>query len=252
MLKQETAGSINGVPGRFFNVIELNGKIVNQKWVSESRPVSGYGAGGRMKVKIRHDDECRNGHETFSITAYVTTDASRKQNDIEAGGCMHEEIARVFPELAHLIKWHLVSTDGPMHYIANTTYHAGDRDHNGLLKGEKRQIRNGKTGKLAWRLMAIDNEGVEHEIHTLDKYSDSDSKPACQYRLEYRAWCTIGEGKERQFDYARASAVWSEATEEQLSLPKEQLAELLKARLPGLLAQFKADIESCGLIFSVQ
>jgi hypothetical protein len=37
---------------------------------------------------------------------------------------MHEELAVVFPELAHLTKWHLVSTDGPMHYIANTTYHA--------------------------------------------------------------------------------------------------------------------------------
>jgi len=42
---------------------------------------------------------------------------------LEACGCLHDEIRQHFPELAHLIKWHLVSTDGPLHYIANTLYH---------------------------------------------------------------------------------------------------------------------------------
>lgn len=42
----------------------------------------------------------------------------------DSGGCIHDEVAKHFPELAHLIKWHLSSTDGPMHYVANTVYWA--------------------------------------------------------------------------------------------------------------------------------
>lgn len=39
-----------------------------------------------------------------------------------AWGMLHEEIARRFPELAHLTRWHLVSTEGPLHYLANARY----------------------------------------------------------------------------------------------------------------------------------
>jgi len=37
----------------------------------------------------------------------------------ESFGTVHTEIATHFPELAPLIKWHLVSTEAPMHYVAN-------------------------------------------------------------------------------------------------------------------------------------
>jgi hypothetical protein len=40
--------------------------------------------------------------------------------------CLHDEIAKAFPELAKYIKWHLCSTDGPMHYVANTVFHADE------------------------------------------------------------------------------------------------------------------------------
>lgn len=252
-LKNERAGAINGVPGRYKNVIAWpDGRhIANQEWVSDSRPVKGYGAGGMMKVRIRHDDNCKNCHETFSITAEVVTNESKRQNDIAAGGCMHDEIARVFPELNSLIKWHLVTTDGPLHYIGNTTFHAGVRDHNGLLKDERRQIRNGKTGKLSWHLVAVDQEGNEVELYNLEEYQNSDDKPECPYRLEYRPWCTVGEGKERQLEFARSSAVWPDATDEQLSLPKDELTKLLKDRLPALMAEFKSTVESCGFIYSM-
>lgn len=97
------------------------------------RPIDGYGKGAVITVHCRFDDNCKNGHDSFSITADVWVPGRR---GIEAGGCLHDGIAKVFPELAYLIPWHLVSTDGPMHYIANTVYLAGDRDHNGLRKGE--------------------------------------------------------------------------------------------------------------------
>jgi hypothetical protein len=42
--------------------------------------------------------------------------------DYSECGSNPELIAAVWPEFAHLLKWHLTSTDGPMHYIANTLY----------------------------------------------------------------------------------------------------------------------------------
>lgn len=94
------------------------------------RPVEGYGKGAYMMVEIRYDDECGNGHNTFAITADVRIPGRREY------GCMHEEIAKYFPELAKYIKWHLVSSDGPMHYVGSVLYFAGDRDCWGHYKGQ--------------------------------------------------------------------------------------------------------------------
>lgn len=44
---------------------------------------------------------------------------------VESCGQLHKEIAKHFPELAPYIKWHLISTSGPMHYVANTLYWLG-------------------------------------------------------------------------------------------------------------------------------
>ena len=54
--------------------------------------------------------------------------------------------------------------------------------------------------------------------------------------------CWGKEGKERDFDAARHCAIWPEATDEQLSLPKETLTILLQSRLPALMAEFQADM----------
>lgn len=135
VIRNERAGDVFGVPGRFFNVVAdpANPAIIrNQKWVSESRSaVAGWGKGARLAVEIRFDDDCGNGHNSFAVTGEIRT-----PREWLAGGCLHDEIAAVFPELAPLIRWHLCSTDGPMHYIANAVYLAGDRDCNGKRKGE--------------------------------------------------------------------------------------------------------------------
>ncbi len=67
-----------------------------------------------LTINIRYDDECGNGHNTFAITG-TTPDTC---------GCIHDVIVRAMPELEPLIKWHLMSSDGPLHYIANAVYHA--------------------------------------------------------------------------------------------------------------------------------
>ena len=69
-------------------------------------------------VVIRHDDSCGNGHNTFSITGEYSDFSS----GLYMSGCIHEEIGEFFPDLKHLFKWHLCSTDGPLHYIENTMF----------------------------------------------------------------------------------------------------------------------------------
>jgi hypothetical protein len=53
----------------------------------------------------------------FSITA-----EQRGPRGFEAGGCLHDEIRKHFPELAPLIRWHLWDHHGPMHYSANAIF----------------------------------------------------------------------------------------------------------------------------------
>ena len=79
-----------------------------------------------VKVKVRYDDTCRNGHNSLGITC----DIYERGRDV-GGGCNHELIVKLMPEMEKFIKWHLVSTDGPLHCVANTLYHA-------------------KEGKLEW------------------------------------------------------------------------------------------------------
>lgn len=149
----------------------------NQKRTYGPRFIAGWGHGAQITATVRYDDECGNGHNRFAITAEIVTPASKRRNDVEACGCLHDEIARVFPELAPFIKWHLCSSDGPIHYVANTVYHA----------------QNG------------------------------------------------------QLDYARSSAVWPEATDEELTAP--DLAERLQERLPALLESFQEAVESLGFTY---
>lgn len=86
------------------------------------KPINGWGKGALIKAEISCDDECHNGHDTFSITGEIYIPSRR---DCEACGCLRDEIAAKFPDLAPFIRWHLTSTDGPLHYLANAIYHAG-------------------------------------------------------------------------------------------------------------------------------
>lgn len=78
-----------------------------------------------ITATARYDDRCRNGHNTFSLTAEIwkARNGKRVGNDCESCGCLHDDIAKHFGELKPYIKWHLVSSDEPMHYLANTLYH---------------------------------------------------------------------------------------------------------------------------------
>jgi len=287
VLRQEFPGQAVGVEGRFFNVItdyDNPKRIVNQKF-GASRPVAGGSAGESLRVELRFDDSCKNGHETFAITGTL-----REGFREVAGGCLPDEIAKTFPEFEPLIKWHLCSTDGPLHYLANACFLAGDRDHNGLRKGEE-----STNPRLMEHFVRFGNSPVEHKVSTkLKEFIDQtlaadeefvlDEVKHAGYRSKYqfagmdcqwyecpfdsekeaRQWLnaltacelhwdsrtnTFGEGKERELNLARSVAIWPEATDEQLCLERPELEALLVARLPQLLKDFAAAMKSVGFIY---
>jgi len=108
----------------------------NQKKVYGWKVYQEDGQTYRIKATVRYDDECGNGHNSFSITGKTERKGGNGRWYEDSIGCVHDKIKEHFPELAPFIKWHLFDSTGPMHYIANTVYHAGNRDCWGKLKGE--------------------------------------------------------------------------------------------------------------------
>ena len=235
IVRREAQVTVFGVQARTYNVVQNTdtGRILNQKIAVFGRPIKGYGKDAKLSVELRFDDNCDNGHESFAITAEVRRPG---RCDVEACGCLHEDIAKVFPELAPLIKWHLTSTDGPMHYVANTCYHAGDRDCNGLRKGERKPI------------LGPDNVPTWVPKITPERYVEGHEQPA-PVLVEYELRCREGEGKKRDLAAARSCAVWPEATDEELCQERPQLEAALKARLPALMAEFKQAMLEVGFIY---
>ena len=249
------------------------------------RPVEGYGKGAAIWARIRYDDECGNGHNTFAITGTVRVP---KQRDAAAGGCLHEDLALAFPELAPFIKWHSTTTDGPLHYIANTVYHASDRDHYGraageassyehavqfgdnpikhILKKKFSEFLRAAAPQFDFEVLPISHDNREgynfKPEYTFGGFADKwhecpfdtegealdflkalqTCKP--QFLRIATAW---SEGKKRELDHARSSAVWPDATDEDLTAPG--LKERLEARLPALLVEFRAAMESLGFTY---
>lgn len=225
-IREERAGSMLGVEGRFFSVIAWpNGKLANQQFKA-TRYYDDGGRRYRITAEVRFDDECKNGHETFAITADIREEEGGYWREY-MGGCCHKEIAKRFPEFAPLIKWHLCSTDGPMHYPANALYHADehgpdsawiyytDADPLGFSKGE--------------RLLCYARR---------DKAKEAEGKPG------YRVQWDEKTAKTANLDHARSCAVWADATIEQV----RDKAQLM-ARLPALLADFKAAMLDAGFVW---
>lgn len=245
-------------------------------------------------AEVRFDDQCNNGHNTFSITGEIrdTKTGYRRDRYIESCGCIHDDIAQHFPELAGLIKWHLTGTDGPLHYISNVCHFASDRDCWGKLKGEPYHYEIGfrfsnvpfshslptkfaqwlkseyESGRRIFDVIGIahDKDAKTYSTHyTFAGFAATQwhecpfhSERTAQELAQALAECPVyfdstptawGEGKEREFDKARSAAIWPEATDEQLSLPPDELKALLLARLPLLMAEFRGAVESLGMVY---
>jgi hypothetical protein len=247
-------------------------------------------------AEVRYDDECGNGHNSFAITGTINESGKPRSKAFLAGGCLHEEIAKHFPELASFIKWHLCSSDGPMHYVGNTVFLAGDKDCWGRRKGEAsrfdyglrfggvpitHRVRSDKFWDfLKQETLLAKGNGQRPAFHITEfTHKDSDGRvysPHYSFMGYAKDWASapfrdfveaeevraaftncdvdfvavpvdFSEGKERELDAARRSAVWPDATDEELTAP--DLKEKLSARLPALLAEMRRDVESLGLVW---
>ena len=204
----------------------------------------------RAEVIVCWDDNCKNGTNSFYARSSVVNDLTGKESDrVGLWGVPEEVAAKVEAVLEKYSKWNGFHPFGPWYYIENTVYLAGARDHYGLCKGESRQIRNGRTGKLCWRLAMVDATGKE-VTNKPETYLDADTKPEpTGLRMEYVPWMREavgdGKGKERELDAARQTAAWPDATDEELTAPG--LEQRLVDRLPGLLKEFRAAVEELGL-----
>ena len=213
-VRNERQDKMFGVNGRF-SAVTIGGKgyhpgtFTYQKWISEPRKFKGkYAEKGEMiRCEIRFDDSCRNGHNSFAITGETFIPGKR---DIESGGCIHKEIAAHFPELSHLIRWHLVSTDAPMHYVANAMYHASNRDYQGKLAGEP----------YAWDCaIQFGDNPIKHKVKEsfwrfLKETSPLHSGPAYDFNvIELSEKKTGSSGKDeyyRKFTFGGYGAKWFE------------------------------------------
>jgi hypothetical protein len=218
----------------------------------ETRKFEEDGRKYELRVKLRFDDECGNGHNSFSITGDVyLCDDSGNPVRWDSGGCVHETIARVFPQFAHLIPWHLCSTDGPMHYVANTVFQAGDRDCWGGRKDEPRWVKYyvrpvpGPGLLVEWP--SEKNRILGPKVQEF-KTRDDAQRTAEDCGGSVVEWVTAyHEGKARELDAARRSAIWPDATDDELTA--DGLADRLAARLPALLVAFKAEMEKLGFVW---
>ena len=194
----------------------------------QTKTLTGTHNGHDVIATVRHDDQCGNGHNTFAITADVYESGKPHTDRHMVGcGCVHDEITEAIPELAPLIKWHLTSTDGPMHYIANTVYHASD------VKDFHHFVYLVKTDLYSKTLLGLFNDTELAKVKEV--FSD--------FELEIKTEPTY-KCHEPNLEHARSTAIWTDATLEQLT---DETA--LNARLPALMAEFKSDVESLGFTY---
>lgn len=212
------------------------------------------GGHGRIVVKVRYDDQCGNGHNSFSITGTLYRD------DLEQScGCIHEDIIEFMPELEPLVKWHSMNSDGPTYYIANTMYHVSDTDSSGLKKGEygayklqlvSSEISHGGDVTLYKSGQMYNNK---QNNPNLKKCNDKELLLLEEFKSNLKVNCTVvtknssyslSEGKTPNLESGRSMAIWPDATLEQLR-DKESLEE----RLPALIEEFITVVESLGMVY---
>lgn len=89
-------------------------------------------------IQISLDDDCKNGHEDFSITGEVfkhTSTNSKSDRFCITAGCIHDDILRHFPEYEIFIDLHLCDFEGsPMYSIGNGFYHLKNNQKDYLIK----------------------------------------------------------------------------------------------------------------------
>ena len=209
----------------------------SQKKVYGPKIYTDHGTMYKLTATVRYDDECQNGHNSFAITGAQYRKAENGKWMEDSFGCIHEDIAKRFPDLAPFIKWHGMTSEGPLHYVANTVYHAQ---------------KHGPT--MAWVYFDDPANGVKKQVIkycALEEAHDMCLIPSKTFNYVsgagYRLEKDPETAKVSNLDHARLSAIWPDATDDDLTAPG--LEERLQVRLPKLLEEFRAALVELGLTF---
>lgn len=242
----------------------------------------------RVDATIRFDDQCGNGHNTFNITGSAWRKGNSNERNPDMCGCCHDLICVAFPELAAFIQWHGCTSEGPIHYIGDTIYHAGDRDCNGHRAGEPSRFEDRiKIGSFPvlfsfknskffdYLLSGIDFAEVEVVAvqHVKTEPAGYDFAPKytfsgldlkwyeCTFDTEIDALNMLQALRQDPPALVRVPVAFSSGKLPDLEAARacavwpdataDQLcdADQLRARLPALLADFKTAVNTLGLEF---
>jgi hypothetical protein len=268
------------------NTLPTSVLVKHQKITVEKLGVIDDGVKCDLIINIRHDDQCGNKHNSFAITGTLYKAGKRSDRATISCGCIHDTIEKHAPELAPFIKWHLTGTDQPMHYVSNAMFHARDCDTKGKQVGEA--IRFDKKLKFKgfpiqfnvnskfleflleaqkfnpsydFEVIGIDHNDKSYNFdpkYTFGGYGDKWHNYPFDTELEalnflealqtydfevVKVATKWAEAVTPNLDYARSSAVWPEANLSDFT------EEKLKARLPGLMHDFKTDVELLGFVY---
>lgn len=256
----EKPHTMHGVSGtmRERHLFDRTGLFKSQRWVSEYRffgaPKRGQKHTHRIQVTIRFSEIGQNDFMDFSVTCTIDRRSPTVDTvwNSEGAGCNHEMIAEHFPQLAHLIKWHSHTTNGPINGASNAAYAASNRDHDGLLKGERRQILlGGDPARPCWTRAAMRNgEMLDlHEIRRESAYGTTKPVDEHPITVEWVPLCHVGKGKERDFSRARSFFPTMDISDVNLMLERAELEKRLTALIPQTIADFRADVERAGFMW---
>jgi len=99
-------------------------KTNNLTFKTQKLGVTYCGEKADILVKIRLNDECKNGHQDFAITADIYKAGFRSDRTHILCGCCHAEIIKYFPKFKIFVNLHLCDAKGaPMYAVENGFFH---------------------------------------------------------------------------------------------------------------------------------
>jgi len=183
-------------------------------------------------IKVTLDDDCKNGHEDFSLTADIYEDGRHS-----GGGCCHERILALAPEFKPFADLHLSTYEGiPMHASSNAWYWFCGMFADGL--GQQYHGGSGSSGKPPAECARIFAEHVRatpeqlEQIKSLNPRSELEMKHSLESLGFLAKWkqeaseaiATLETLTGEKFVSQSTRKTWEPLTAEQVALIEERKA----------------------------
>lgn len=261
-------------------------KYTDGLWSAQELVASRWRGSESLTVKMRFDDTPRNGNETFAITATLRDSGIRVAGGClhdEIAEWFPEFVPLIPWHLCSIDG--PMHYEANTIYFAGDRDHWGRRagepaSWSNVAKFGENPIHHKLSDSFAAFLKGAQANGFNLEVVRIDH--DERGKPGahqfgpkftfggyadkwyqCPFDTETEALEFLGalihcrpkfekiptswsEGKAREFDAARSTAIWPEATDEELSQEPDELRKALRARLPALMEKFRSAMLSCG------